>query len=477
VTLVERNDFGSGLSFNHQRTLHGGLRAIETGRLRKARVQVEERRTWARIAPHLIRPLPFLVGTYRFSKRSRIALRAGFALYDAIGHARNTGIAPHLHLPAARLEPRATTERLFPGVRRRGLTGGAVWYDYQTHHPDRLLWTVALAARRAGAGLFNYVEAVAPLRHGGRVAGVRVRDRVTGREMDVLAAATLIAAGSGLKPLLDLFDTTGAPPLVRAMNLLVDRPAQPVAVAAPGRSGRMLTAVPFAGHVLVGTYQARRVTLQPESVASDEFIDDMLVDVNVAFPALDLTRHSVRNVQQGLTPATVKQGRADLMPESVVIDHAARGAPGLLSLVGVKFTTARASAEMAVNAVVRLLRKRVRPCETAAIALPHAGLANAQEELAHTADDLGRPIDAVVTAHLISWYGTEAPAVLRWSAERSLLDRVDSAQPVLAGEIAYAKAHADAIHVDDAVYRRTALGAAGSPGEPTLARARALMER
>src|ERR1051325_7549850 len=75
VALVERCDFGSGLSFNHQRTLHGGLRALENLELRKARQQVLERRTWARIAPHLIRPLPFLIGTYRTGRRSRTALR------------------------------------------------------------------------------------------------------------------------------------------------------------------------------------------------------------------------------------------------------------------------------------------------------------------------------------------------------------------------------------------------------------------
>src|ERR1051325_5122264 len=63
VALVDAADFGSGLSFNHQRTLHGGLRALQSGQISKARRQIRERRTWARIAPHLVRPLPFLIGT------------------------------------------------------------------------------------------------------------------------------------------------------------------------------------------------------------------------------------------------------------------------------------------------------------------------------------------------------------------------------------------------------------------------------
>jgi glycerol-3-phosphate dehydrogenase len=163
VVLVDRGDFGSGLSLNHQRTIHGGLRDVGAGRLGKARRQVAERRAWAAMAPHLIRPLPFLIGTYRFTSRSRWAVKAGFALYDFVGRKRNTDVPPELHLPKGRLESAATTKRLFPGVRPEGLSGGAVWYDYQVRHPDRLNWTVALAARTAGARLANYVAAVGPL--------------------------------------------------------------------------------------------------------------------------------------------------------------------------------------------------------------------------------------------------------------------------------------------------------------------------
>ena len=78
VALVDRSDFGSGLSFNHQRTLHGGLRALQTGHVRKTRQQILERRTWARIAPHLLRPLPFLVATSGWTSHSRSAVRLGF---------------------------------------------------------------------------------------------------------------------------------------------------------------------------------------------------------------------------------------------------------------------------------------------------------------------------------------------------------------------------------------------------------------
>src|SRR5262245_2244783 len=77
TALIERSDFGSGLSFNHQRTLHGGLREMQSGNIGKVHQQMLERRTWARIAPHLLRPLPFLVATSGWTTHSRSAVRVG----------------------------------------------------------------------------------------------------------------------------------------------------------------------------------------------------------------------------------------------------------------------------------------------------------------------------------------------------------------------------------------------------------------
>src|SRR5262245_1749991 len=251
VALVERADFGSGLSFNHQRTIHGGLRALEGGHLQKSRRQIHERRVWARIAPHLLRPLPFLIGTYRWTRRSRWMIKAGFSVYDQIGRRRNADVSPELHLPKGRLESAAATKRLFPGVAVAGLTGGAIWYDYQTRHPDRLTWTVALAAARSGVQLANYVSALKPIASGNRVTGVEIRDELTGATHTIEASATLLAAGGRLPIVMKAFGVDGAPPVVRAMNVLLNRPARDIATAAPGPFGRMLTCVPWGGFVLV----------------------------------------------------------------------------------------------------------------------------------------------------------------------------------------------------------------------------------
>src|SRR5688500_1338648 len=109
TALIEAADFGSGISFNHQKTAHGGLRSLQSLRLDRAREAIRERRALARIAPGLLRPLPFVMGTYRSMNRGRLALRAGFRLDRWLGRRQNTGVERELHLPPAKLLSRPLT--------------------------------------------------------------------------------------------------------------------------------------------------------------------------------------------------------------------------------------------------------------------------------------------------------------------------------------------------------------------------------
>jgi len=176
VALIEAGDFAAATSFNHQRTAHGGLRSLQSGRLGHARESIRERRALARIAPRLLRPMPFIVGTYRSVFKSRLALRAAFRLDRWLGRHRNDGLEPELHLPPARLTSRAATLKLFAGVRPDRLTGGANWYDYQIVQTNRLAIAFAEGAAARGARLVNYAEAASALKDASGISGMRVRD-------------------------------------------------------------------------------------------------------------------------------------------------------------------------------------------------------------------------------------------------------------------------------------------------------------
>src|ERR1041384_7518616 len=116
VALVERSDFGSGASFNHLRTIHGGLRYLQSLDLGRARESIRERRTTARIAPHAVRPLSFAVPIYRSLTRGKLAMRAGFLLDRLVAADRNRGVLPSHRLPGGPIVPRSHAAQSFPGL-------------------------------------------------------------------------------------------------------------------------------------------------------------------------------------------------------------------------------------------------------------------------------------------------------------------------------------------------------------------------
>lgn len=470
TALIDRGDLGGGLSANHQRTLHGGLRAMQSGDLAKTRSQIRERRTWARIAPQLIRPLPFLFGTYGYAKKSRLAVRIGFAAYDYLARHRNVNVTGELHLPKGRLESAAVTRRLFPGINPAGLTGGAMWYDYQTTQAERLTWCVAMAAHNAGAVLCNYVEAVGPRPN--KQPGIVARDVLTGASLDITATTVVLAAAEGLNALYTAFGIGDAPPLLLAMNLLLDRPAMDMAHVAPSSAGRMLTAVPWRGHVLVGTSQTTHA-VAPGTRATDADVAAFLAEANSAFPHLKAGMADIRLVQSGLVPAASNAGRLDLPRDFEIRTHGAI-APGVFSIVGAKYTTARLAAEHAIDAVAKQLNHAGRS-RTANVTLPHAEISDVEGHLIETARATGAPLQPAVLKHLGSWYGSEAPDVLRYARQSQWQDDLlIPTSPVLTAEVAYAREHAMAVTVDDIIYRRTALGAAGRVSPETETRVQQL---
>jgi glycerol-3-phosphate dehydrogenase len=472
VAIVDRADIGGGVSANHQRTVHGGLRELRSGNINKVRTQIAERRAWARIAPALLRPLPFLMGTYRTPLKSRTAIRVGFAAYDLLARKRNAGVTPELHLPKGRLESAAATRRLFAGIRDAGLTGGAMWYDYQTASAERLTFAVAEAAVAAGATLVNYIVVDGP---NARQAGVRATDALSGESLEIAAKVVILAAAEGLPALHAAFGLPAPPPLIHAMNVLVDRPAMDMAHVAPSASGRMLTAVPWRGYVLVGTAQGTQEAA-PGTRATEADIDAFLSDANAAFPKLKVTRADVRLVQEGLVPAARRGGQLDLLPDFEVRQDAAQ--PSCISIVGAKYTTARLAAERAIDRAAKVLGQSGRRCRTATAELPHAGIADVEGQLIETARELEADLPLETQRHLGRWYADAAADVLRFAhASPWGLSPLVSDSPVLAAEIAYARAHLMAMTVEDAIYRRTALGGTGRVSPEAAAAATAVFEQ
>jgi glycerol-3-phosphate dehydrogenase len=470
VALVEAADFGSGVSFNHQKTAHGGLRSLSTLNLPRARESIRERRALARIAPRLLRPLPFIVGTYRSVVKGRLALRAGFKLDGWLARHRNDGVEPELHLPPARLVSRAATLKLFPGVRQDRLTGGAMWYDYQIVEADRLTLAFAESAEAGGAALVNYAEAVAPIRNGDRVAGMRVRDRLTGEEHDVRAALTINAAGSRAGGVMRAFGVSRPFRLLKAMNLVTRKRASDIALAAPDSTGRMLTLVPWRGRALVGTSQSSAFHEPDDTRAVRGEVEAFIAAANDAFPALHLTMDDVTLVHRGIVPAAEgRGGQPDLLPSPRILDHAREGAPGAMTVIGVKYTTARGVAARAVTQAARRLGRRIPPSRTDRRPMPGAGIADHEALAIETARAVHLELAPATIRHLIGVYGERCVPIIRLMAEQSAWRApLTPGLPNVGAEVVHAIRHEMAQTLADVVIRRTGLGASGHPGAPVV---------
>lgn len=469
VALLERGDFGAGISWNSLKIVHGGLRSLQTLDVRQARAFVRERRAWLRVAPHLVEPISFVVPTRGLGGESALLMRAALALNDVVSRDRNDGVQPSRRLPSGRTLSRAEMRRLVP-AHFDEYSGGALFHDAQLYSAERLVYATLEDAAHAGATILNYAEAVAPLREGGALAGVVAEDRITGERCDVRGTMIINAAGAGASSVASLLTgrPDAAPPMTGiALNLMFGGDGLTTGFTLRAKmdgGSRRLFVAPWRGRTLVGTahYECDRA---PRSDAELEpYVERFVRELSHAWPERAITRDSVLLVHAGMQPSPhgFESAIAHGPPEHRIVDHASHGVPQLLTAIGPKLTMARAIAEQLIDvATVRLGRADAR-CDTATARLASApdsdipvaiSDAIARRRIAATDD---------VVSHLVRCYGdgasfdTIAEAVRH---EPTLGERVHPESPVIAAQLWYAAHHERATTADDIIMRRTELGA------------------
>ncbi len=479
VALVERDDFGSGASFNHLRTIHGGLRYLQRLDLARARQSIRERRTLARIAPHSVRPLPFALPLYRSVVRGKSVMRAGFLLDRIIAAGRNRGLPASHRLPAGRVVGRGTAVQRFPGLKRHGLTGAAVFYDYVTTESDRLTFSYALAAAEHGAALANHLDAIAPLTDPAdrrRVAGVRARDMVGGRELEIKANITVNATGSAIDRLLEPLGISSGIPMVKALNLVTRRDAGEEALGGRSTLGRNLFLVPWRERAIFGTWESDRAVNAGGPADDSGDIIAFVAELNQAFPALDLTPADITLVHRGVVPAIARGGRVSLQGHDQILDHASQAIEGLVTVSGAKYTTARAVAERVTTGLVAKLQRPAVPCRTASTPLPGGSIRDVGMVIAEARRDHDEGLPSDTIPHVIAAYGSRYRDVLELAAKRpELKARIAPDSPVIGAQLVHAIRSEMALTLADAMIRRTPLGALGHPGDAAVERAASIV--
>jgi len=497
VALVEKGDFGGATSMNSLKTVHGGLRYLQQLDFKRMRESISERSTLLRIAPHLVHPLPFLLPTYGHMKKGREALFAALRIADLVGFDRNRELDPSHRLRPGRTISRSETMKMIPGIKTEGLTGGAIWYDALMFSSDRLLLSFLLAASEKGAAAANYVEARDFIIERGTVKGVTAKDLLTGNEFDVRAKVTLNMSGPWLDKVIGQTGRgTGGHRVYpsKAMNIVVRKLFEDHAVGLPsshtytvgGRSvrtgSRYLFTIPWRNHTLIGTTHLHYDGDPDDFAVTGDDIAQFLDEVNGSHSSLGLEMEDVLFAYGGLlpmTPDSAEKDRVDLVKHYRIHDHEVEdGLEGLVSVLGVKYTTARDVSEKTVDYVFRKLG--FSPTRSVSAGRPVYGgdIENFDEFVTESMKSKPGEISGEAFDHLLHVHGSRYADLLGYLKEDpSLAGAVAPSKPVTKLQVVHGVREEMALKLADVVMRRTELGSTGSPGDEALETCARLMGR
>jgi len=479
VALIERGDFGSRTSQNSLKIIHGGLRYLQDGNLARIRTMARERTTWMKIAPHLVHPLACLMPTRKKISRSRLAMGVALTANDILSFDRNRLPDPEKKLDGGQIVSQQELASLLPGYDIRASTGAAIWHDAQIYNTERLLLEFILSAADAGAEVANYVEAIGFLKNDNSITGVKAKDVRSGQVFDIQSKIVINCAGAWIDSLLETVKLRWEYATSIAMNIMVDQIWSDVAAGLPtrptnGKPPQILFFVPWRGKTIIGTWHIHWNDRPGAFRMNEAIVQDFIHEINSAHLPLKLSLEKVQHVTWGFLPVNKEDAHRDqvrLTRDGVVIDHQMKdGIPGLISVLGVKYTTARVVAEQAVDLAAQKLLQKTRRCQTHNQPLKGGQITDFESFLKQAVADARGIPDKKIIEHLVYTYGSEYCQL-----KKNSLTRIHSDFSVIEAEVVHAVREEMALTLSDVIQRRTELGATGLPGMSTLQRCAELM--
>ncbi len=428
--LLEQSDFAKGTSSRSTKLVHGGVRYLAQGNVKLVYEALYERGLLLQNAPHLVKVQPFVIACY--SWWSKIFYGIGLKVYD--------WMAEKHRLPKTTFLSGAEVKRLLPNLKTKGLKGGICYYDGQ-FDDARLALNLAQTCAEHGGVLLNYVRVTGLVKDAaGKVAGVMAQDLETGREYQLQAKVVINATGVFADELLHM-DSPSSDPLVRpsqGVHVVVESSLLPgnTALMIPRTSdGRVLFALPWYGHVLLGTTDTPLEQCHLEPTALEAEISFILHTAG-QYLSRKPQRKDVLSVFAGLRPLAA-HGKYTNKTKEISRSHKLLVSfSGLVTITGGKWTTYRKMAEDTVEAAVEAGNLSPAPCTTAHIKIH------------------GAEADVAGTDHL-AVYGSDAAGILTLIADHPELGRkLHTRFPNVLAEVVWAARHEMARTVEDVLARR-----------------------
>ena len=465
VALFEKADFGSGTTAGSTRLIHGGLRYLERLDFGLVRMDLRERETLLRIAPHLVKPLEFVMPFYGSSLFHRCKMKLGMTLYDLLSFDKS--------LPRHRFLSPAELQKMEPSLCRQDLQGALVYFDAQANSPERLCLENIVDASEQGAQTFNYAEVTGAVYKGEVIDGIRVRDLLGDDRAEVSIASRVIinASGAWFDRVAGRLADPGRATQIRTTKgvHIACPPVTDRAVVVFSRvDGRLMFVIPWLGHSWIGTTDTDFGGDPATARATSEDVEYVLRSVTEYFPALETTKIYFSNA--GVRALVKARGpRSSVSRKHRIADGADSGAGNLISVLGGKITGYRAIAEDAVDAVCAKLNVNA-PCATATTPLP-----GARGDL-KPADASSAGLTNETITHLFEIYGSRANQVMQVaSCDQRLREPLSPYAPDVAAQVVFAARTEQCARLVDFLLRRTLLGFSRDQGQSAVARAAELL--
>jgi glycerol-3-phosphate dehydrogenase len=465
VALFEKRDFGSGTTAGSTRLIHGGLRYLAMLDLRLVRMDLRERETLMRIAPHLVKPLEFIMPFYSKSLFYRGKMKLGMMLYDLLSYDKS--------LPRhSFLSPRELKE-IEPNLRQQDLRGAALYFDAQVDSPERLCLENIIDACEHGAQAFNYAEVTGALRSSKAISDVRVRDLLNddATEVDVKSRIVINASGAWFDGVASRLNDLRSPAQIRTtkgIHICCPAATSRAIVFFSAVDGRLMFVIPWLGYSWIGTTDTDFGDEPATAHATSEDVDYVLRSLTWYLPTLASSRIYFSNA--GVRALVREEGSESSVSRAHrVMDGAFSGAENLISVLGGKITGYRAIAEEVTDAACAKLHVNA-PCLTASNPLP-----GARGNMKPSGDSsFGLKNETV--AHLFNLYGSRASEVINLAESRDdLRQPLSPHAPDIAAQVVFAARTEKCARLVDFLWRRSLLAFSQDQGQSAWASAASLL--
>lgn len=452
VLLVEKGDIGSGTSSWSSRMIHGGLKYLEKYDVPLVRESLKEREWLVKSAPHLVRELRFIIPFYKNNQNSAMILRLGMIAYDILSFDKS--------LKSFEFFSRKKILEKEPGLNPKDLKGGCAYSDAQVDYSERLCYEIALAAKEAGAEILTHVKAIDLNVSNGKVNSIKIKDELSGEEVDVPTKIVINDAGPWIddvwpKEHISLPRMNGG---TKGTHLVLHSfPGAPSdAFYYESDDARPMMVIPWKDRYLIGSTDIPFVgDLDTASATQDEY-DYILYETNKVLPEAKLTKKDVIYAYTGVRPLPYSEGSkvSDITRRHKIVDHKDKY-DGLYTLVGGKLTTFRQVGEDFGDILSKRLGKNVK-CKTRKMKLP-GGNITSMEELRNQIKSTG--INENLIKRLADQYGTIGVKLSKFIMEKpERQEIIDEAFGLTVGEVEWAVTFEEAYRLSDVIARRIMTG-------------------